>query len=129
MKKILSLLSMLMITVTAFATSYTDQLNYKLTVFTALTKNLPAGELTVEPYGTSNYTVTAKGCDFLNLMQVTGTKSFARTLQVQQTQMVLPQSHWITLMLSVHQTIPLLQTLSSLLSLTAQRLMLISRAR
>ena len=63
MKKLLSLLSMLMITVTAFATSYTDQLNYKLTVFTALTKNLPAGELTVEPYGTSNYTVTAKGCD------------------------------------------------------------------
>ena len=63
MKKILSLLSMLMITVTAFATSYTDQLNYKLTVFTALTKNLPTGELTVEPYGTSNYTVTAKGCD------------------------------------------------------------------
>ena len=63
MKKLLSLLSMLMITVTAFATSYTDQLSYKLTVFTALTKNLPAGELTVEPYGTSNYTVTAKGCD------------------------------------------------------------------
>ena len=55
---------MLMITVTAFATSYTDQVSYKLTVFTALTKNLPAGELTVEPYGTSNYTVTAKGCDF-----------------------------------------------------------------
>ena len=54
---------MLMITVTAFATSYTDQLTYKLTTFTALTKNLPAGELTVEPYGTSNYTVTAKGCD------------------------------------------------------------------
>ena len=25
---------------------------------------MPAGELTVEPYGTSNYTVTAKGCDF-----------------------------------------------------------------
>ena len=63
MKKLLSLLSMLMITVTAFATSYTDQLTYKLTIFTALTKNLPAGELTVEPYGKSNYTVTAKGCD------------------------------------------------------------------
>ena len=63
MKKILSLLSMLMITVTAFATSYTDKLTYKLTVFTALTKNLPAGELTIEPYGTSNYIVTAKGCD------------------------------------------------------------------
>ena len=63
MKKILSLLSMLMITVTAFATSYTDKLTYKLTVFTALTKDLPAGELTIEPYGRSNYTVTAKGCD------------------------------------------------------------------
>ena len=63
MKKILSLLSMLMITVTAFATSYTDKLTYKLTVFTALTNDLPAGELTIEPYGTSNYTVTAKGCD------------------------------------------------------------------
>ena len=54
---------MLMITVTAFATSYTDKLTYKLTVFTALTKDLPAGELTIEPYGTSNYTVTAKGCN------------------------------------------------------------------
>ena len=54
---------MLMITVTAFATSYTGKLTYKLTVFTALTKDLPAGELTIEPYGTSNYTVTAKGCD------------------------------------------------------------------
>ena len=63
MKKILSLLSMLMITVTAFATSYTDKLTYKLTVFTTLTKDLPAGELTIEPCGTSNYTVTAKGCD------------------------------------------------------------------
>ena len=63
MKKILSLLSMLMITVTAFATSYTDKLTYKLTVFTALTKNLPAGELTIKSYGTSNYIVTAKGCD------------------------------------------------------------------
>ena len=63
MKKILSLLSMLMITVTAFATSYTDKLTYKLTVMSTLTKELPAGELTIEPYGTSNYTVTAKGCD------------------------------------------------------------------
>ena len=54
---------MLMITVTAFATSYTDKLTYKLTVMQTLTKELPAGELTVEPYGTSNYTVTAKGCD------------------------------------------------------------------
>ncbi|MGM9728654.1 MAG: calycin-like domain-containing protein [Prevotella sp.] len=64
MKKILSLLSMLMVTVTAFATSYTDKLTYKLTVMQTVTKELPAGELTVEPYGKSNYTVTAKGCDF-----------------------------------------------------------------
>ena len=63
MKKILSLLSMLMITVTAFATSYTDKLTYKLTVLQTVTKELPAGELTVEHYG-QNYTVTAKGCDF-----------------------------------------------------------------
>ena len=64
MKKILSLLSLLMVTVTAFATSYTDKLTYKLTVLQTVTKELPAGELTVEPYGKSNYTVTAKGCDF-----------------------------------------------------------------
>ncbi|MBD8938198.1 MAG: hypothetical protein EGR76_07930 [Prevotella stercorea] len=63
MKKILSLLSMLMITVTAFATSYADKLTYKLTVMSTVTKELPAGELTIEPYGTSQYTVTAKGCD------------------------------------------------------------------
>lgn len=63
MKKILSLLSMLMVTVTAFATSYTDKLTYKLTVLQTVTKELPAGELTVDPYG-KNYTVTAKGCDF-----------------------------------------------------------------
>ena len=63
MKKILSLLSMLMVTVTAFATSYTDKLTYKLTVLQTVTKELPAGELTVEHYG-QNYTVTAKGCDF-----------------------------------------------------------------
>ena len=55
---------MLMVTVTAFATSYTDKLTYKLTVLQTVTKELPAGELTVEPYGKSNYTVTAKGCDF-----------------------------------------------------------------
>ena len=46
MKKVLSLLSMLMVTVTAFATSYTDKLTYKLTVMQTLTKELPAGELT-----------------------------------------------------------------------------------
>ena len=54
---------MLMVTVTAFATSYTDKLTYKLTVLQTVTKELPAGELTVEHYG-QNYTVTAKGCDF-----------------------------------------------------------------
>lgn len=62
MKKILSLLSMLMITVMAFATDYTDKLTYKLTVMSTVEKELPKGELTIEPYGT-NYTVTAKGCD------------------------------------------------------------------
>ena len=65
MKKLLSLLSMLMITVTAFATSYTDKLTYKLTVMSTLTKELPAGELTIEPYagGNGRYIVTATGCD------------------------------------------------------------------
>ncbi len=64
MKKILSLLSMLMVTVMAFATDYTDQLTFKLTLGSSpYVKSLPEGELTVEPYGTSNYTVTAKGCD------------------------------------------------------------------
>ena len=64
MKKILSLLSMLMITVMAFATDYTDKLNFQLSVMgNTYTKDWPKGTLKIEPYGKSNYTVTAVGCD------------------------------------------------------------------
>ena len=65
MKKILSLLSMLMITVMAFATDYKGQLDYILT-----TKNgdltgpsYAQGTLKIEPYAGGKYTVTATGCD------------------------------------------------------------------
>lgn len=49
MKKILSLLSMLMVTMMAFATDYTDQLTFKLTLSSSpYVKALPEGTLTVE---------------------------------------------------------------------------------
>lgn len=65
MKKFLSLLSMLMITVMAFAQDYTDQLTFKLTVGTKSTeKSLPAGTLTIEKRVDGTYNVTAKDCDF-----------------------------------------------------------------
>ncbi len=65
MKKILSLLSMLMITVTAFATDYTDQLTFKLTVGSnSSEKSLPQGTLTIEKRVDGTYNVTASGCDF-----------------------------------------------------------------
>ena len=65
MKKILSLLSMLMITVTAFATDYTDQLTFKLTVGSnSSEKSLPQGTLTIEKRVDGAYNVTASGCDF-----------------------------------------------------------------
>ena len=65
MKKILSLLSMLMITVTAFATDYTDQLTFKLTVGSNSSgKSLPQGTLTIEKRVDGTYNVTASGCDF-----------------------------------------------------------------
>ena len=65
MKKILSLLSMLMITVMAFATDYTDQLTFKLTVGSnSSEKSLPEGTLTIEKRVDGTYNVTAKGCDF-----------------------------------------------------------------
>ena len=64
MKKILSLLSMLMITVMAFATDYTDQLTFKLTLGSGPRENvLPEGTLTVEKRVDGTYTVTACGCD------------------------------------------------------------------
>ena len=65
MKKILSLLSMLMITVMAFATDYTDQLTFKLTLSSSpYVKSLPEGTLTVEKRVDGTYNVTACGCDF-----------------------------------------------------------------
>ena len=64
MKKILSLLSMLMVTVMAFATDYTDQLTFKLTLGSSYDKALPEGTLTVEKRVDGTYKVTACGCDF-----------------------------------------------------------------
>ena len=65
MKKILSLLSMLMITVMAFATDYTDQLTFKLTVGSnSSEKSLPQGTLTIEKRVDGTYNVTASSCDF-----------------------------------------------------------------
>ena len=56
---------MLMITVMAFATDYTDQLTFKLTVgFNSTEKSLPAGTLTIEKRVDGAYNVTASGCDF-----------------------------------------------------------------
>ncbi len=64
MKKILSLLSMLMVTMMAFATDYTDQLTFKLTSGSSHDKALPEGTLTVEKRVDGTYNVTACGCDF-----------------------------------------------------------------
>ena len=56
---------MLMITVTAFATDYTDQLTFKLTLGSSpYEKSLPEGTLTVEKRVDGTYNVTASGCDF-----------------------------------------------------------------
>ena len=64
MKKVLSLLSMLMVTVMAFATDYTDQLTFKLTLGSGPRENvLPKGTLTVEKRVDGTYNVTACGCD------------------------------------------------------------------
>ena len=65
MKKVLSLLSMLMVTMMAFATDYTDQLTFKLTLGSGPRENvLPEGTLTVEKRVDGTYNVTACGCDF-----------------------------------------------------------------
>ena len=56
---------MLMITVMAFATDYTDQLTFKLTVGSnSSEKSLPQGTLTIEKRVDGAYNVTASGCDF-----------------------------------------------------------------
>ena len=64
MKKILSLLSMLMVTMMAFATDYKDQLTFTLTLGSSYDKALPEGTLTVEKRVDGTYNVTACGCDF-----------------------------------------------------------------
>ena len=69
MKKMLSLLSMLMITVMAFATDYTGQLDYTVKTRTSdLTgPSIAQGTLKIEPYAGGKYTVTATGCDLSSL--------------------------------------------------------------
>ena len=69
MKKILSLLSMLMITVMAFATDYKGQLDYILTTRNGdLTgPSYAQGTLKIEPYAGGKYTVTATGCDLSSI--------------------------------------------------------------
>ncbi len=69
MKKILSLLSMLMITVMAFATDYKGQLDYILTTING-DLNGPSnaqGVLKIEDYAGGKYTVTATGCDLSSI--------------------------------------------------------------
>ena len=69
MKKILYLLSMLMITVMAFATDYKGQLDYILTTRNG-DLNGPSnaqGVLKIEDYAGGKYTVTATGCDLSSI--------------------------------------------------------------
>ena len=69
MKKILSLLSMLMITVMAFATDYKGQLDYTVKTRTSdLTgPSIAQGTLKIKDYAGGKYTVTATGCDLSSL--------------------------------------------------------------
>ena len=69
MKKLLSLLSMLMITVMAFATDYKGQLDYTVKTRTSdLTgPSIAQGTLKIEDYAGGKYTVTATGCDLSSL--------------------------------------------------------------
>ena len=69
MKKILSLLSMLMITVMAFATDYKGQLDYTVKTRTSdLTgPSIAQGTLKIEDYAGGKYRVTATGCDLSSL--------------------------------------------------------------
>ena len=69
MKKILSLLSMLMITVMAFATDYKGQLDYTVKTRTSelIGPSIAQGTLKIEDYAGGKYTVTATGCDLSSL--------------------------------------------------------------
>lgn len=64
MKKILSLLSMLMITVMAFAGSYSDALHFEVNLMGSKAVDLPNGTLNIEKRVDGTYNVTAEGCDF-----------------------------------------------------------------
>lgn len=64
MKKILSLLALLMITVMAFAGSYSDALHFEVNLMGAKAVDLPNGTLTIEKRVDGTYNVTAEGCDF-----------------------------------------------------------------
>lgn len=91
MKKILSLLSMLMITVMAFATDYKGQLDYTVTTRTGdLTGPSNAqGVLKIEPYAGVNIPLLPQVVIYLQLNWAIGTKLFVKVLKEQPTQMVL----------------------------------------
>ena len=55
---------MLMVTVMAFATDYTDQLTFTLTLSRSYDNALPEGTLTIENRVDGKYNVTACGCDY-----------------------------------------------------------------
>ena len=64
MKKILSLLSMLMITVMAFATDYKGQLDYAIKIYSnSYPASIAEGTLSITQYDNGNYQVTAKDCN------------------------------------------------------------------
>ena len=64
MKKILSLLAMLMITVMAFATDYKGQLDYAIKIYSnSYPASIAEGTLSITQYDNGNYQVTAKDCN------------------------------------------------------------------
>ena len=64
MKKLLSLLAMLMITVMAFATDYKGQLDYAIKIFSnSYPASIAEGTLSITQYANGNYQVTAKDCN------------------------------------------------------------------
>ena len=64
MKKLLSLLAMLMITVMAFATDYKGQLDYAIKIYSnSYPASIAEGTLSITQYDNGNYQVTAKDCN------------------------------------------------------------------
>ena len=64
MKKLLSLLAMLMITVMAFATDYKGQLDYAIKIYSnSYPASIAEGTLSITQYSNGNYQVTAKDCN------------------------------------------------------------------